>query len=193
MYKAVLIALFLVNSNGEILDRLNNYTTLFGFSPNDTSNELWRGIIRDCSKKVTFSCIQKNAYTYLDRTLIDRDNITVFDGFRLTRNNLDYEACAQERTNEVKDDEDEEEEYLSPLEEVTHALRSKAVKFLATRDYQIRLPSMIGNGAGIRISPKEIDERGALVRIDFDTSAVEKQQRLFGTIKQISEYRYTTW
>lgn len=217
MYKSAVLYLVIVLiavANGDILGRLQNYTKIFGFSSNGVNNELWTGIIKDCSKKVTFSCIQKNAYTFLDRTFIDRENITVFDGFSLTRNNLDYEHLKRDDTREnvvedanasdegrrpkidldynefeesEKREEEEEEEYLTPLEEITKALQKKTMKFLATRNYEIQLPRMIGGGASLKISPREIDANGALVRIDFDTRALEEQQhgRIF--LKKISE------
>ncbi|XP_014212834.1 uncharacterized protein LOC106642537 [Copidosoma floridanum] len=208
MYRgAVVLVCLVVIAEAKILDfaRIQNYTRWLGFGAlNETDNELWSGIIKDCRKEVTFSCIQKNAYEYLDHTLLDPGNITVFDGLSLVRNNLDYDACVKSdlKSNLVEDDggsdegrgakvneEEEEEEHLSPLEEVTHALREKAIKFLATRDYRIQLPGFIGSGAGFNISPREIDERGALVRIDFDMRAIEEQQqgRLF-FIKKIKKH-----
>ena len=220
MYRGALLVLLLIASlaiaNGKIFnfEKLENYTRLLGFgSPGESANELWHGIVQDCSRKVSFSCIQKNAYTYLDRTFIDRDNITVFDGLRLTRNNLDYDDCGKvdTRDNLVEDgsdegriknpnddasekrtDEeyDEEEEHLSPLEEVTHALRKKTLKFLATRDYEVQLPRFLAGGASFKISPREIDENGALVRIDFGNRAVDTEQqhgRLF--LKKISKHQ----
>ncbi|KAJ8684364.1 hypothetical protein QAD02_020156 [Eretmocerus hayati] len=186
-------------------NKLRNYTDFLGLTDRNNTNELWQGIIRDCRQKVTFSCIQKNAYSYLDRTFIDHDNITVFNGFSLTRNNLDYDGCNKEeiRDNLVDDatgssetkksertsdtDDSEEDENLSPLEEITHALRKKAIKFLATRDYQIQLPESIGGGSGLRVSPREIDENGALIRIDFNHREIEESRqngRLFGKIKK---------
>ncbi|OXU30505.1 hypothetical protein TSAR_011542 [Trichomalopsis sarcophagae] len=194
MYKSALLCLLLVSlAHGSIFEKFENYTRIFGFTPDESSNELWRGIIRDCSKKVSFSCIQKNAYSFLDRTFIDRDNITVFEGLSLTRNNLDYDTCSKdactkdnlvEESNEDKKsrtEDEEEEEYLTPLEEVTYALRKKTFKFLATRDYEIQLPRFIAGGASLKISPREIDDSGALIRVDFGNRAVEEQQhgRLF--------------
>lgn len=204
MYKSALLCLLLVSlAHGNIFEKFENYTRIFGFTPDESSNELWRGIIKDCSKKVSFSCIQKNAYTYLDRTFVDRDNITVFEGFSLTRNNLDYDTCTkdacaednlveesmEDRKSKTEDDEEEkEEEYLTPLEEVTQALRKKTFKFLATRDYEIQLPGFIGGGASLKISPREIDDNGALIRLDFGSRAVKEQQNgRFLHLKKISK------
>lgn len=55
-----------------------------------TGNELWDGLIRDCLRKPTFSCIQKNVYTYLDGTLALND-VNVTNRIQLTRNQIEYE------------------------------------------------------------------------------------------------------
>ena len=235
MYKGnfiylVILSFAITTANGHIfsLEKIQNYARLFGFNTNHTDNELWTGIIRDCSKKISFSCIQKNAYTYLDRTFIDSDNITVFDGLLLTKNNdVCYDDCAKydpkenlvEDTGEFEDlkkvkdndnekefevieekvqsnvrmekDQEEEEdmehrEELSPLEEVTLALRKKAMKFISTRNYELQLPEFL-SGANVKISPREIDDTGALIRVDFGPRALRSENengRLFGIIRK---------
>lgn len=55
-----------------------------------TGNELWDSLIRDCLKKPTFSCIQKNVYHYLDTTLKLND-VNVTSRLQLTRNQLEWE------------------------------------------------------------------------------------------------------
>lgn len=179
---------------------------------NETANELWRGLFRDCSRRVTFSCIQKNAYTYLDNAFIERDNITVFDGLTLTRNNVTYDVtcprtedrndvrenlvddvstddCGQRAGKEGSDEEADarqgrkfEDEPESPLEEIVNALRRKTLKFLSTRNYEIQLPRFFFDSATVKISPREIDENGALLRVDFGTHAVQEQGRIFKKI-----------
>lgn len=182
---------------------------------NETGNDLWYGILRDCKDKATFSCIQKNAYGYLDSALIETDNITVFDGLVLTKNNLHYATCprasdsrdsvidnivedsgkndCESSTNNDDEQQDEEEGYrsfkepLSPLEEITNALQQKTMKFLVTKDYEIQLPQFYFEGATVKISPREIDDNGALVRIDFGQRAVQNEGRIF-IFKKISKY-----
>lgn len=195
-------------------ERIKQYARVLNFHLpsviNETGNELWHGILRDCNKRVTFSCIQKNAYTYLDNVFIERDNITVFDGLTLTRNNVTYGVtCPRtEDRNDVREnlvddvsaddcrkkgarEESSEEEVNSqqgrkfedepetPLGEIVNALRRKAVKFLSTRNYEVQLPRFFFEGATVKISPREIDESGALLRVDFGTHEVEEQGRIF--------------
>lgn len=179
-----------------------------GNDPFYLDNELWSGIIRDCSVSLGFSCVQKNAYDYLDRTFIDADsNYTVFDGFILKRNrDVCYDDCVKENLiveNEEQQgmNEDEEEKLMekehreepefgkSPLQEITDALSKKAMKFLATRNYELTLPEFLASGAKIRISPKEIDDRGALIRLDFGEDPREMREKEQGRIfKWISKY-----
>lgn len=207
-YVIVIVCFFFVtraNSQLFVMKNLEKYSRIFNFGGlwvNKTGNELWDGLIRDCDRSITFSCIQKNAYAYLDHVFEERDNITVFDGFTMTKNKLDYNTCRrnlkenyQDSMDEnlvdgsIKDDCNEEEseeerdrqfdEKQSPLEEVTDALRKRTVKFLATRDYEVQLPDFFFEGATIKLSPREVDENGALVRVDFGQSGVENQGRLF--------------
>jgi len=177
---------------------------------NQTGNELWHGLFRDCDKRVTFSCIQKNAYAYLDNVFIERNNITVFDGFVLTRNNVTYDTCSSKaesrhdiRENLVEDvdatdnckgkTEGEsseargrllQDEPDSPLEEIADALRRKTVKFLSTRNYEIQLPQFFFDGINVKISPREVDENGALLRVDFDAPIAQQQGRFFKKISK---------
>nr|XP_031847474.1 uncharacterized protein LOC116433480 [Nomia melanderi] len=176
---------------------------------NGTGNALWDGLLRDCDRSVTFSCIQRNAYSYLDNVFVDRENITVFDGLVLKRNDLDYGSCARREDADPLDENlvessgagcDEEEsdrgrgldEEQSPLEEVTNAIGKKAAKFLATRDYEIQLPQFFFEGAAVKISPKEVDESGALIRVDFGQRALESQGRIFKKIKKFIQNKLLT-
>lgn len=55
-----------------------------------TGNELWDNLIRDCLKKPTFSCIQKNVYTFLDTTMAVKD-VNLTNKIQFTRNEVHYE------------------------------------------------------------------------------------------------------
>jgi Protein of unknown function (DUF1676) len=59
-----------------------------------TGNELWDGLIKDCLKKPTFSCIQKNVYSFLDATLGLKD-VNITNRVQLTQNNVDYKIPEQ--------------------------------------------------------------------------------------------------
>lgn len=59
-----------------------------------TGNELWDGLIRDCLKKPTFSCIQKNVYTFLDSSL-GLKNVNLTNRVQLTQNRVDYQLPEQ--------------------------------------------------------------------------------------------------
>lgn len=210
----VCISVTFASSQFFSFEKLKSYAKLFNardLPVNETGNEFWHGLIRDCKKRITFSCIQKNAYTYLDNTFTERDNITVFDGLILTKNQLNYQSCQRQSNvvdsvnenlvdnSNVDDDEDDDldkrkmkndcdsreeardfnNEPSTPLEEITNALREKAVKFLATRNYDVQLPEFFFQGANFKISPREIDANGALVRIDFAPTPIKNEGRLF--------------
>lgn len=67
-----------------------------------TGNDLWDNLIRDCLKKPSFSCIQKNVYTYLDGTLSMND-VNVTSKVQLTRNQLQYDipTTPKDEENEI--------------------------------------------------------------------------------------------
>lgn len=67
-----------------------------------TGNELWDNLIRDCLRKPSFSCIQKNVYSYLDSTLALND-VNVTNRLQLTRNHLEYEIpeAPKDEENEI--------------------------------------------------------------------------------------------
>ncbi|XP_076650605.1 DUF1676 domain-containing protein Osi17 [Halictus rubicundus] len=214
MQKTIVLLLCILAANAEpasffSLKNLRSYAKIFHvdrFAKNETGNELWDGLFRDCDKSVTFSCIQRNAYSYLDDVFFDRDNITVFDGLTLKKNSLDYGTCRKsdsldenlvEESNDCDEGESEEEGRgmdgeQTPLEEVTGAIRKKAVKFLATRDYEIQLPEFFFEGAAVKISPKEVDETGALIRVDFGQRALESEGRIFKKIRKFIQNKLLT-
>lgn len=65
-----------------------------------TGNDLWDSMIKECLKKPTFSCIQKNVYSYLDDAL-NLDNVNVTSKIILTRNQIKYENFWKPREEEV--------------------------------------------------------------------------------------------
>lgn len=74
-----------------------------------TGNNLWDSLIRECLEKPSFSCIQKNVYTYLDGALKDTD-MNVTNRLRFIKNKVDYRKYSEEQLshvyeNEITDDE----------------------------------------------------------------------------------------
>lgn len=82
-----------------ILSNFLNGTTKKWLS---TGNELWDGLISDCMVKPTFSCLQKNVYGYLDKTLL-LDDVNVTNSFLFIRNQVNY-TDQLIRSNEIDDD-----------------------------------------------------------------------------------------
>ncbi|KAG5672968.1 hypothetical protein PVAND_003054 [Polypedilum vanderplanki] len=128
-----------------------------------TGNELWDGLIRDCLKKPTFSCIQKNVFTYLE-TAMGLKDVNITNRVHLTRNNVEYELPEQ-----PKDEENEIffEGRATPIEEVSTALYEKGVKFLVTHDMNMQLPEFMFDGATFRISPRSIEGNGIVAKLEY--------------------------
>lgn len=74
-----------------------------------TGNNLWDSLISECLEKPSFSCIQKNVYTYLDGVLKETD-MNVTNRLRFIKNKVDYRKYSEEQLrhvyeNEITDDE----------------------------------------------------------------------------------------
>lgn len=79
-----------------------------------SGNELWDGIINDCLYKPSFSCFQKNVFTYLDNTLKLGD-VNVTERIQFKKIDIDPNLLAQlqnntddERDNEISHEETRE-------------------------------------------------------------------------------------
>lgn len=71
-----------------------------------SGNELWDGIINDCLYKPSFSCFQKNVYTYLDNTLKLGD-VNVTERIQFKRIDIDPKLLEQLQ-NHTDDEHDNE-------------------------------------------------------------------------------------
>jgi hypothetical protein len=76
-----------------------------------TGNTLWDAVIKECLRKPTFSCIQKNVYSYLDEQL-NTDDFNVTNRLLFFKNRVDFTKYTKEanlKHNTVDDEHDEEE------------------------------------------------------------------------------------
>lgn len=71
-----------------------------------SGNELWDSLIDECLQKPTFSCFQKNVYTYLDNTL-KSDDVNVTDRILFKKIDIDPNTLLQ-----LQNDTEEENEIL---------------------------------------------------------------------------------
>lgn len=71
-----------------------------------SGNELWDGLVHDCLQKPSFSCFQKNIYTYLDKTLRLSD-VNVTDRILFKKIDIDPNLLEQLRNNTDEADDNE--------------------------------------------------------------------------------------
>lgn len=69
-----------------------------------TGNDLWDGIIRDCLRRPSFSCFQKNVHNYLDNTL-DLGDVNVTNSFVFLKNKVDVHKYTREANDQFADGE----------------------------------------------------------------------------------------
>lgn len=99
-------------TNAELssFEEISNYTSpKFGDRKQTfvrSGNELWDSLIDECLQKPTFSCFQKNVYTYLDNTL-KSDDVNVTDRILFKKIDIDPNTLLQ-----LQNDTEEENEIL---------------------------------------------------------------------------------
>lgn len=92
---AVLMSVQLCQCDDEVeTSTINNDNVTLSKPMLSTGNELWDGLIRDCLKKPTFSCIQKNVFTFLDTSLGLQD-LNLTSRVQLTKNQVNYQVPEQ--------------------------------------------------------------------------------------------------
>lgn len=73
-----------------------------------SGNELWDGLVGQCLTKPTFSCFQKNVYTYLDNTL-KLEDVNVTERIQFKKIDIDPNVLAQLQNITEEDNEIEKE------------------------------------------------------------------------------------
>lgn len=160
-----------------------------------SGNELWDGLVHDCLYKPSFSCFQKNIYTYLDNTLRLSD-VNVTDRILFKKIDIDPHLLEQlqnnteeEHDNEIPGRESREfksglsiynllliEKFIhgrnfpfseSPIEEVTDALYGKWRNFIMTHNLELKMPEILFDGATFRITPRAFEGEGALMKFEM--------------------------
>ncbi|XP_055298911.1 uncharacterized protein LOC129566739 isoform X2 [Sitodiplosis mosellana] len=162
-----------------------------------SGNELWDGIVNDCLYKPSFSCFQKNIYTYLDNTLKLGD-VNVTERIQFKKIDIDPNLLEQlqnntdEHDNEISQEETREFKSESPIEEVTDALYGKWRNFMMTHNLELKMPEILFDGATFRITPRAFDGDGALVKFEMIPKQLQEVEsesgRLFGLKKHIKKF-----
>lgn len=99
-----------VNQNLSAHNKIENDTLLFS-----TDNELWDGLIKDCMRKPSFSCFQKNVHNYLNSAL-ELDDVNVTSNFKFLKNKVDlYKYTTEANDHFMKENEIPDEEARSGI------------------------------------------------------------------------------
>lgn len=148
---------------------------------------LWSSLIRNC-KRPTLTCVKDSFYKYVDEGIESPEDIE-FGGFmKLTRNSLIFDNTTSTNTseNEASGKSDD-----GPLGDMAKTLRKKMINFLMSHDVQLQLPQTLFDGAVFKISPRSLDEDGALVNLDIlpnnQVWNPNGEGRIF--FKKLSEFR----
>lgn len=145
---------------------------------------LWSSLIRNC-KRPTLSCIQDSFYKYVDDGITSSDDIDVGGFMKLSRNSVVLENTI----NSTIDEKSFGKSSDGPLGDMAKTLRSKMMKFMMSHDIKLQLPETFFDGAIFKISPRSINEDGALVNLDILPNPVwnsNGEGRIF--LKKLSKF-----
>ncbi|XP_069679295.1 uncharacterized protein [Periplaneta americana] len=167
------------------LDKNNRTFKMYGDNP------MWDGLFKECGVRTTLTCVKKNVFEYLDRSIATDGDFEVTDSLVFTKNentfenkydrhlnnashhhnstNSTEELSKSEEGQRVVNNEDSEQRSFDSFYSLTNVLYDKGVKFVMTHDLELQLPEMLFDGAVVRISPKALEEDGgALLKLEVN-------------------------
>jgi hypothetical protein len=168
-----------------VVDRDNRTLNLYG------NNPLWEGLFRDCAMRTSLTCVKRNVFEYLNRSIETDGDFPVTDSLIFTRNgneiienkydrNLNNVSYQNDHGNSINGSEHFEERSFSSFHSLTNALYDKGVKFIMTHDLVLQLPEIMFDGAQVRISPKGLeDDGGAMFKVEVDQKKDSGEGRIF--------------
>jgi hypothetical protein len=168
-----------------VVDKDNRTLHLYG------NNPMWDGLFSDCGKRTSLTCVKRNVFEYLNRSIETDGDFPVTDSLIFTRNgneivenkydrNLNSASYHHGHGTSVNDSEYFEARAFSSFNSLTNALYDKGVKFIMTHDLVLQLPEMMFDGAQVRISPKGLeDDGGAMFKVEVDQKKDSGEGRIF--------------
>ncbi|CAG9760735.1 unnamed protein product [Ceutorhynchus assimilis] len=136
------------------------------------NNELWTILLKDCQKP-TLNCVQNNIFKYLKTTLDETDDMQFTSFLKFTKNTIDYNKY--ERSFDIDSNETTENyEDEFPIESMSRSLHDNTAKFFMTHDLELSLPDGLFPNSYLRISPKGLENHGALVNLEIVSKDLEE-------------------
>uniref|UniRef100_A0A336M2G0 CSON009288 protein n=1 Tax=Culicoides sonorensis TaxID=179676 RepID=A0A336M2G0_CULSO len=148
-------------------ERVKVKTTNESVSFISTGNSLWDSLIKECLEKPTFSCFQKNVYTYLDG-VFKKTDLNVTNRLRFLKNKVDYQNYSGDLVKHVHENEITDDEIPdTPIEEVSSAFYDKSLNFIVNHDMEMTLPDILFDGATFRVSPRAFEGNGIIAKLEL--------------------------
>jgi hypothetical protein len=156
-----------------VVDKDNITLNLYG------NNSMWDGLFRECGAKTSLTCVKRNVFEYLNHSIETDSDFPVTDSILFTRNGnepvenkydrqLNNVSYHHDTIRSVSDNEPVEQRSFSSFPSLTNALYDKGVSFIMPHDLVLQLPEMLFDGAVVRISPKSIEEDGAMFKLELN-------------------------
>ncbi|KAL3267849.1 hypothetical protein HHI36_006990 [Cryptolaemus montrouzieri] len=136
---------------------------------NATYNAPWKTLFKKC-KDPSVKCVDKNIYKFLNQVLEFPRDYSVTNFLKFVKNSVNYTQIE----NGYEDSKSESEESTGKsfdgtesVNELSRTINKKGVEFFMTHDLEVVMPETYFEGATLKIAPTELDENGALLRVDF--------------------------
>jgi hypothetical protein len=134
-------------------------------------NSMWDDLFRECGTKTSLTCVKRNVFEYLNRTIATDGDFHVTDSLVFTKSgnelienkydrNVNNVSHHHNNRASVNDSGNSEQRSFDSFSSLTNVLYDKGVKFIMTHDLVLQLPEMLFDGAVVRISPKGLEEDG---------------------------------
>lgn len=134
--------------------------TNYGNISISNDNEMLNDFLVIC-KIPSVSCLEKYVIKYLNDTFESKDNFRL-DYLTFIKNDNNY----TENTIDEVENEDDNGRSTSNYD-VMYVLQEKATKFFMTHNLQFNLPDSIMEGATVQISPRSLEETGAVLKVEI--------------------------
>lgn len=157
-----------------VIDKDNTTFSLYG------NNQMWDRLLSDCGPKTSLTCVKRNVFEYLNRSIVTDGDFPITDNFVFTRNgnnltvnkydrNVNNGSYHHDNRKSVNSSENSEQRSYDSFHSVTNMLYDKGVKFIMTHDLVLQLPDLLFDGAVVRISPKGLEEDGgAMFKVEVN-------------------------
>ncbi|KAG8230795.1 hypothetical protein J437_LFUL011359 [Ladona fulva] len=144
-------------------------------------DEFLDDLTNQCTKEMTLTCVRRNLYTYVGKSL-DMKDLKITESLVFEKSDRErIDDARSDRAMKLDEEEKEEgdekivgegEEGKNTFEDV---LYEKGARFLMSHDLSIQLPKTFFDGATLKFSPKSLEDDGVLIKLEMPKAPAEEK------------------